>query len=158
MWLAEGVGILPSVSHFPQLDLCLAGWGRAITLVVSESLDLELEETSSLIRKSKPLSRWFRREPTQKPPLHHSEARPPCRYRSRIREGVGTVHPRRTGTSCFHTDRSEAPQNWKVFSSCSLFPIPNTPVSPQPSPRQAWELNWLILYMQVSTGNIPDMC
>ena len=61
MWLAEGVGVRTSISLLSQLEPCWASWRKAMTSVVSESLDFQLEETSPLLSEPRAPSRWFRR-------------------------------------------------------------------------------------------------
>lgn len=61
MWLAEAVGVWTSISLLSQLEPCWASWGKAMTSVVSESLDFQLEETSPLLSEPRAPSRWFRR-------------------------------------------------------------------------------------------------
>lgn len=61
MWLAERVGVRTSISLISQLKPCWAGWGKAMTSVVSESLDLQPEETSPFLSDPRAPSRWFQR-------------------------------------------------------------------------------------------------
>lgn len=161
VWLAEGLKIPTSIPCFSQLELSLAGWGKAIILVVSASLDSSLEETSPLFRKSAALSRWFLRGLIQRPlsgPLSLvPKSHPPHHYRSQIRR-VSGLFTQGVWRFLFLniSKQNSLAEKGRMSFSCS--PTLTTLLSPHPRSHPSGECNWLILCIQISTRNTLNQC
>lgn len=156
VWLAEGVGILTSISLF-QLELCLTDLGRAIILAVCVPGLVAGGNLSCLLRATNSKQMVSERADPEAifgSLLPHSRARSlPC-YHYSSKDGnqggsQGCSSKEDRHFLCPSISKSSpSAKHRRTPVSCSLVPNPQHSPFTVRSSHQSWELNWLITCMQ----------